>query len=119
MLEIIKMMNEDEMISAHLYSNHTEYLGDCVLYDFYTIHQDKKVQKIRLQITIIAEKVSKVVEMENRINGLLLTLGDNSLTNNILQVEQNGGGSLFDENRRKYHRYLYYDIIKRGVIEND
>lgn len=121
MLEAIALMlNDDELkklIGSHIYPTQTDYLGDCVIYNFHTIYQDKKVQKCRLQINIIATTTAKTVAIEERIKTILLTLGDGPLTNDILQVELNGGGTLYDGAREKNHRILYFDIIKRGVLQ--
>ena len=120
MLEAIALMlNDDELkklIGSHIYPTQTDHLGDCVIYNFHTIYQDKKVQKCRLQINIIATTTAKTVAIEERIKTILLTLGDSPLTNDILQVELNGGGTLYDGAREKNHRILYFDIIKRGVL---
>lgn len=120
MLEAIALMlNDDELkelIGSNIFPNRTEYLGDCIVYNFHTITQDKKVQKCRLQITIIAATTALTVAIEERVKTILLTLGDNPLTNDILQVALNGGGTLYDEERTMNHRILYFDIIKRGVL---
>ena len=121
MLELIQVMLEDEelkkLVGSHIYPTHTDYLGDCVLYSFHTTLSDKITEQCRLQITIIAGTISKTAQIEERIKYLILTFGDNPLTNDILQVELNGGGTLYDNDRMKQHRILYFDILKRGVYQ--
>ena len=100
----------------NIYPIQTNYLGDCVIYDAYTTSHNKIIQETRLQITIIADKLSTTLAIEQEIEKILLTLGDTSLNNTILQVEANGGGSLYDNSRRKNHRIVYFNIISRSEL---
>lgn len=122
MLELIQvMLNDDDLkklVGSNIYPTQTDYLGNCILYSFHTTMSDKITETCRLQITIIAGTTAETVQIEERIKQLLLTLGDNQLTNDILQVELNGGGTLYDNDRRKLHRILYFNILKRGVYNN-
>lgn len=107
--------NDDlkKLIGANIYANRTEYLGDCIIYNYHTLLYDKIAKHIRFQITIVAESMEKTLQIEDVVDNLILTLGDEQLTNEILQVRHNGGGSLDDIERKKHHRILYYDIIMR------
>ena len=115
MLQIIQMLLADEVLQAlvgsHIYPNNTTYLGDCLVYSFHPYYNDKKIRRYRLKITIIAHELTTCDAIENRLAELLLTLGDEMLNWNALQVEQNGGGNLYDDNRHMNHRILYYDIL--------
>lgn len=118
MLDIISLLLANAelrgLIGNNIYPNHTSYLGECVLYDFHTISNNRKVKRVRLQITIIADSIANSVAIEDAIQNVLLTLGDEPLVGDTLQVASNGGGTLFDSSRDKHHRILYYDIIQRG-----
>ena len=113
MKELIKKLIE--ALDCPLYCQRTDDMGECVLYDYHTFSQSDGVQKIRLQITIIAGTMAKAVEKEEIIKSTILTLGDTPLTDDILQVAANGGGTLYDDGRQMQHRIIYFDIIKRGV----
>ena len=103
------------VLDCPLYSQRTDDMGECVLYDFHTFAQQNGVQRVRLQITIIAGTMAKTLEREEIIKSTLLTLGDTPLSNNILQCVLNGGGNLYDDARQKHHHILYFDIIQRGA----
>lgn len=117
MLKVIQLMKEDkdikDLIGANIYANHTEYLGDCLIYNYHTLLYDKASKHIRFQVTIIAESMEKTLKLEEAIARLLVTLGDEPLANDIMQVKQNGGGFLEDIERKKHHRIMYFDIIMR------
>lgn len=103
------------VLDCPLYCQRTDDTGECVIYDFHTFGQQNGVQRVRLQITIIAGTMAKAVEKEENIKKAILTLGDTPLSNNILQCVLNGGGNLYDDARQKHHHILYFDIIQRGA----
>ena len=103
------------VLDCPLYCQRTDDMGECVLYDFHTFAQQDGVQRVRLQITIIAGTMAKAIEKEEIIKKAILTLGDTPLSNDILQVALNGGGNLYDDARQMHHHILYFDIVKRGA----
>lgn len=123
--QIISLMNADAALmnliggtanDTHIYPIQTDYLGDCILYNIYTSALDKCVQQTRLELTIIASTIAKTIQIEQEVEALLLTLGDNPINSTILQVEVNGGGSLYDTARAKNHRIINFTIISRSEI---
>lgn len=100
----------------HIYAKHTDYLGNCVIYDDYTTAANKITENTRLTITLVADRLSLVHSLAKEVKDSILTLADGQLTNTILQVELNGGGSLYDYDRQKHHRTLYFTIISRSEI---
>lgn len=118
---IVSLLKNDKRLveligENNIYPIQTEYLGDCVIYDAYTTSHNKIIQEIRFQVTIVASKLSATLAIEQEIEKLMLTLGDTPLSNTILQVEANGGGSLYDNNRRKNHRIIYFNILSRSEL---
>lgn len=99
-----------------IYAKHTDYLGKCLIYDDYTTAANKITDNTRLTITIVADKLSEIHTIEKEVKRSILTLADTPLTHKILQVELNGGGSLYDYDRQKHHRTLYFTIISRSEI---
>lgn len=98
-----------------MYRESTDDTGECVLYDLHTVEQRDGVQQVRLQITIIVHTIKKADEIEEIIKSNILTIGDEPLSNDILQVALNGGGNLYDDARQMHHHILYFDIIQRGA----
>lgn len=123
--EILNILKADKKLMAlingtaanpHIYPIETDYLGDCLVYDYHTFSADKITEAKRLEIVIIAKTLSKTLEIENELKRLILTLADKPLTTNILRVEINGGGSLYDNERLMNHRILYFDLISRSEV---
>lgn len=118
MKDVIRILLADATLHAligdNIYPNHTTYLGDCIVYTYNTVYNDKAVKRQRLKLTIIATDLETVDAIEACVSALLLTLGDDILTNDVVQVKQNGGGDLFDTSRNKNHRILYYDLTMRS-----
>ncbi len=118
MIEILELLNADAELTDiigknHIYPNKTTFKGNCIVYEIEPISDDKIKQQDRIKMNIIADTFEMALQIEERIKADILTFGDVPLTNNILQVEHNGGGQLFDEARQKYHRILYFDILRR------
>lgn len=107
----------NQLVGDNIYPNHTTYLGDCIVYTYETTYNSRAVKRQRLTITIIVDDLEKADAIETEVGALILTLGDAPLTNNIIHVEQNGGGSLFDTGRNKNHRILYFDVTMRSGLE--
>lgn len=97
-----------------IYATHTSQLGECLLYEYHTTAANKITDITRLTITIITDTLSKSSAIEAEVKQSIITLADNKLTNTILQVELNGGGSLYDYDRQKHHRTLYFTILSRS-----
>ena len=123
--EILNILKADKKLmelingsaeNPHIYPIETDYLGDCLVYDYHTFSADKITEAKRLEIVIIAKTLSKTLEIENELKRLILTLADKPLTTNILRVEINGGGSLYDNERIMNHRILYFDLISRSEV---
>ena len=123
--EILNILKTDKKLmelidgsaeNPHIYPIETDYLGDCLVYDYHTFSADKITEAKRLEIVIIAKTLSKTLEIENELKRLILTLADKPLTTNILRVEINGGGSLYDNERLMNHRILYFDLISRSEV---
>lgn len=103
-----------DIIESHIYPTSTSYLGNCVLYEFHTIAADKKIDRIRLKLTLITDTIDNGVRLEAALKKAILTFGDAALTDTILKVVLNGGGTLDDDSRNMHHRILYFDILTRG-----
>lgn len=117
MFELLQfVLNDDEikeLFGNHIYTNMSDYLGDCMIYSFHTITSDNITEHVRLQFTIITTTMDKSLRAEEALKRCLLTFADESKTNTIKQVALNGGGVLYDANRNKTHRVCYFDILKR------
>lgn len=119
--EIVSILNNSTVLTSllggeHIYPYQTDYLGECVIFQVTPQVDNKAHQTMRMQLSIITKTISKAFEIEKVLKQLLLTKGDEPLTSNILQVEANGGGSLYDYNRQMYHHYIYLDIINRSEL---
>lgn len=121
MREIIDILKNSAalrpLIGDNIYPNFTTYLGDCIVYTWNTTYNDRAVKRQRLKITIIASDLEKAEAIETEVGALLLTLGDAPLTRNIVSVKQNGGGDLYDTDRKKNHRIMYFDTTMRSGLD--
>ena len=99
----------------YIFNKHDK-LEDCVVYSYNDAYNDNIKKSARLTLNIITtgikeNSILKAEKMKNTINSVILTLGDEPLTNAILSITQNGGGQIPNEVTDTLHTILYYDII--------
>jgi hypothetical protein len=70
--------------------------------------------RVRIQFTVVCDTEEQFGHIYARICEDLLTPDDRPLTQSIRKVEINGGGSLYDSDRRKYHKIIYLNILARS-----
>lgn len=95
-----------------LIANRTGYSGECVLYDVNTLSYDKAKRTARIKATIVADSMARALEIENKLDSALVTLGDVPLTDTVTASIRSGGGWMQDGDR--HIRIAYYEIVIRG-----
>lgn len=95
-----------------LIANHTAYSGECVIYDVNTLTYDKAKRTARVKATIVADSMERALEIENKLDSALVTLGDVPLTDTVTTSIRSGGGWMQDGDR--HIRIAYYEIVIRG-----
>lgn len=93
---------------------------DCVVYSYSPRTDDGVKALYQLSLRIICKgrneaALVRVEKMKRAIQSKIITLGDNPLTQNILNVYQNGGGVMVDYDTDTTHEIMYYDIIYKEV----
>lgn len=116
--ELIRILKDDKQLASllggvHVYATPCTYKGDCIVYNWVPVRSDKIKTTDKLELHIITSTILDSVAIEARVKELLLTIGDEPLTENIREVFLNGGGNLFDEERQKNHRILYFYILAK------
>ncbi|MDD3502508.1 MAG: hypothetical protein PHE63_00255 [Eubacteriales bacterium] len=84
-----------------------------IVYTYSPITDDGIKRLDRLEIRIISEDYSHALAVDEAITACLLTAGDNSKDNKILNINKNGGGSLKDDNTQTYHLFSFYIVQSR------
>lgn len=113
--EIISLLRNDSKLtnlfgSKKIYAKPCTDLGECIVYDFTSVSADKITATNRLEIHIVTNTIEKGLQAEQAVKDVLLTFGDEKLSQLIRDVYLNGGGSLYDEERKKHHKILYFYI---------
>lgn len=90
-------------------------VSECIVYEFYTASDNGIKATDVLMIDAIGFSIGKALAIIERVKDLLLTLGDEKLTNKVLKVEQNGGGSLKNVvgNKTLYYQKATFNITRR------
>lgn len=96
-----------------IYPYGTEKIGS-IFYKVTPLSSDGVKETYRLEITSIMKDDYKALRIREILKELLLTVGDNPLTDNILKCRQNGGSSpIFNESTQTYHTKTNFELIRR------
>lgn len=71
-----------------------------------------KIQSV-FELTIANVISNKCYEIKDRIDSLLITIGNDNLTSTIQSVSQNGGGFYYDADLKMYKLKTNYAVISR------
>ena len=120
--EIISILSNDTTLRAligstitdtRIYPLKTMNNYDCIVYKNFPVSDNGVKVQERMEINIIASTYKKALDIAERVNELLLTIGDTPLTSTVLEVELNGGGINYKLETDKVHRTLFLDILYR------
>lgn len=117
--EVIAILKNDEqlksLVSGIYPFGEGSTVNECIVYEFYTVSDNGIKATDILMIDAIGFSIGKSLAIIERVKSLLLTLGDAKLTNKVLKVEQNGGGSLKNVvgNKTMYHQKSTFNITRR------
>ena len=116
MEEIISILKNDDELSRYPIKPFGQLqVGKGITYDFNTVSSNGIKSVDRLSVTSVAYSIGESLEMINRVKKLLLTIGDDKLTDKILKVNQNGGGSACNvvDGKNMYHFTAIFNITRR------
>lgn len=117
--EVIAILMNDEqlksLVSGIYPFGEGSTVSECIVYEFYTVSDNGIKATDVLMIDAIGFSIGKSLAIIERVKSLLLTLGDAKLTNKVLKVEQNGGGSLKNVigNKTMYYQKATFNITRR------
>ena len=91
----------------------TETIENCIVYNFVTLTSDKVKEQNRLEITIISKSMSDGLKILEGVKEILLTRGDEQLTDRILSIALNGGGSLENLETNTFHFKANFIVLSK------
>lgn len=113
LLTILNKMNADSYLSSTLKALTGAYGSELpfVKYSYVPLTNDAIKATARFEVTAVSNSIGTSLEIIDNISRVLLTLGDTPLTSDILAVEHNGGGQLFNEETKTWHIKANYLIL--------
>lgn len=85
-------------------------------YKYINLTSDKVIGQARFEFTVVCDNYINSLKGIAEAKRSLLTLGDEMLDNNILNVTLNGGGSLRDLDTNTYHESAFFTITYKERI---
>lgn len=111
---ILNAIEDKTGIKPYTFNSNVKNSIPAINYTFYRLSDDGVVAQWRLQLRIVAETFDKVLEIDNDLRHLLVTLGDETKFNCVINI--NGGGTLEDDLTGYPVQIAYYDLITRGDL---
>lgn len=119
--QVIEILKDSEALAAlvgnRIEPHSVEGFTDGIVYSFTPLTDNNIVRTDRLEIHIISNNLATCYAIDTVVRSLLLTTGDEPLTNSIHKVEINGGGSMEDAATGTKHLITYYYIVSNGGIK--
>lgn len=118
-LSLLKVDNElKELLGCtdedpRIYPFGVDGVKDCIVYKFMPQISDGIKEQSRVEITIITQAMELGLKILEQLKTVLLTIGDQSKTNNILEISLNGGGCLENIETNTIHHKAYFIIKSR------
>lgn len=121
--EILNILKADQELKELLkpivtdgkfYLESTSTKDEGVVYKYAQITNDGVKAQSRFEVDCISSNYVTAYDTVERIKNLLITLGDSSLSRQIIDVKQNGGGYMF-EKELKLHIFKAIFILKERV----
>ena len=112
--EIINILKQDTELTDNVFMNDTDYIGECIVYSYSQLTNNGIIAQSRLEIDCINKNYEQGYIMLEKVQELLLTLGDRKLTENIIEITQNGGGYVYDKNVNLHKFKAIFSIKERG-----
>lgn len=91
----------------------TDKVTDCICYRWHCQGDDGCVAQFRLELRLITRTVKKAQIHEKQIRAALIAVGDTSPIKGAV-IEQNGGGTLSDEETGTIHTLFYFNVKTRS-----
>ena len=111
---IVKVLTKAVNVPVRPYG--TDVVEECVCYTWTPQTDDGAVAVGRLELRIITRTVAKAEQLRKSLLSALVTIGDNP-KNGYLSCNQNGGGSLWDDNIKMTHNILYLYITTKSEVK--
>lgn len=120
LVELINILKSDTTLATLLGASVSNskimpmpLISDGIGYNFIPLGNNNAVQQSQFELTIINSDLLKCYNIKSAVDRLLITTGDDSLTDSITSCGQNGGGCWYDDDLKMYKLKANYTIIER------
>lgn len=120
--QIVELLRKSEALTALIGERINPFSIDGftngIVYSLTPLTDNNIVRTDRLEIHIIADDLETATAIDQQVRKVLLTTGEEPLTDNILKSQINGGGSLEDAATGTKHIITYYSLVSKGGLIN-
>ena len=94
----------------------TDELKECIVYEWTPRSDDGSVQAAQLMVRIKARDMATAETNAVAVKQALVNIGDGSPVDGLTACEQNGGGTLKNEDTGFIDYIMYFDLVFRSDI---
>lgn len=124
LVELITILKNDTTLKTLLKATVTNtkitpipLISEGIGYSFIPLTNDGIKEQSQFELTIMNADLLRCYEIKEQVDKSLITMGDTPLTNTILEVSQNGGGSYFDDDLKMFKLKANYTILSRKGVK--
>ena len=114
--ELLEVLKQNNFVVCPFEVDLKENDDNTIIYTFDNVTNDGVISQDKFSVKIISNDMEKCYKNLDRLKNVLLTIGDEPLTHNILSVTLNGGGSLY--NYETDTVLLKADFIVKSRVRN-
>lgn len=84
-----------------------------ICYAYVPLSNDGLIEQAQFEVTFVYDKLVDCFTKKSEIDALLITVGDNRLTDTIVSCTQSGGGQYYDDDLKVYKLQVNYAVVAR------
>ena len=102
--------------SLPVYPFWTDELKECIVYEWTPRSDDGSVQAAQLLVRVKAKDMATAEATAVNVKKALVNIGDGSPVDGLTACEQNGGGTLKNEDTGFIDYILYFDLVFKSDV---
>ena len=97
----------------------TDELKECIVYEWTPLSDDGSRQTAQLMVRIKTKSMADAADYAVDVKNALVAIGDGSPVDGLISCEQNGGGTLKNEDTGFIDYIMYFDLILKSDITEE
>lgn len=112
--EIVTALKSATSLEVHPFW--TDELKECIVYEWTPLSDNGSTQTAQLMVRVKTRDMATAEAKADLVKGALLRKGDGGNVEGLTACEQNGGGTLKNENTGFIDYIMYFDLVFKSDV---